>query len=504
MTPGRAPLAAAGGTLCTLLPPPGSPGGGGSGGGGGGRGFPDVAEVVHHKASYFSRAPPGSLPPPNRFSAFNWGFYASTAGAIWGGVLALANAHRLAAGAPTLGLVAPALYATARALPSAFTDITRGNNSCSAACCGQGYSAGVGWDAVTGLGSPRADLLVPALAALYIAPSSSRTPSPTPSPSSTLTPTPFPAPSAFYTLTLISVPQASVGNAGVKGALEAGITAALPSGVGVNVTRMVGSGGGVDGMGNASVVFSIAVRGGEGAAAAAAAAAVAAQTFCARVRAGSMAQAAELGLPSTLFPTTLQVCCAGALSPQAPELTPTPASALGASLLPPALSPAQIVGTALGSAVGLVLCCMGCTRVRARAHAAGSTGRGKGGVGSGRGRGSTLTTPRTPPTSTNGSSLGRGHRAAAASEAALALAGSTSPLAGLRGHGSGPLGGAQSGAEGQVEGAVGAGRAAFVVREAAPLPPPSAGEKSGRSVAAAMPAAVVSAESEPGEHLVLL
>ena len=46
--------------------------------------------------------------------------------------------------------------------PSAFTDITQGDNKCSTwqQCCDYGFYAQAGWDPVTGLGMPRADALL--------------------------------------------------------------------------------------------------------------------------------------------------------------------------------------------------------------------------------------------------------------------------------------------------------------------------------------------------------
>lgn len=72
---------------------------------------------------------------------------------IWAGLAAVADQLH---GGP-LGLLAPGLYALARS-PSAgtyFHDVTSGDN---------GYSAGPGWDPVTGIGTPNASALLPALA----------------------------------------------------------------------------------------------------------------------------------------------------------------------------------------------------------------------------------------------------------------------------------------------------------------------------------------------------
>jgi kumamolisin len=53
-----------------------------------------------------------------------------------------------------VGFINPAIYATKAA--SAFNDITQGNNGA--------FSAGPGWDACSGLGSPIASKLIPLLA----------------------------------------------------------------------------------------------------------------------------------------------------------------------------------------------------------------------------------------------------------------------------------------------------------------------------------------------------
>jgi hypothetical protein len=86
----------------------------------------------------------------------------------WAGLIALANQARAQAGLPTFNSSSPtevqqALYN----VPAAdFHDVTSGTN---------GYGAGVGYDLVTGLGTPRADLLIPDLVAYNGAVSSERT-----------------------------------------------------------------------------------------------------------------------------------------------------------------------------------------------------------------------------------------------------------------------------------------------------------------------------------------
>ncbi|GJJ07192.1 hypothetical protein Clacol_001392 [Clathrus columnatus] len=63
------------------------------------------------------------------------------------GVITLLNDFRLSNNKPSLGFLNPLIYAN----PSAFNDITKGNNQ---GCGTNGFSAGIGWDPVTGLGTP--------------------------------------------------------------------------------------------------------------------------------------------------------------------------------------------------------------------------------------------------------------------------------------------------------------------------------------------------------------
>jgi subtilase family serine protease len=82
---------------------------------------------------------------------------------LWAGVIALADQE---AGHP-LGFVNPALYAIARGpdYHQAFHDVVTGDNSVLwPTGVFTGYSAGPGWDPVTGWGSPDAQYLVPLLA----------------------------------------------------------------------------------------------------------------------------------------------------------------------------------------------------------------------------------------------------------------------------------------------------------------------------------------------------
>ncbi len=87
----------------------------------------------------------------------------TSAGApLWAGVVALADqlAHR------GLGSINASIYSIAKADPSAFQDVTQGSNTVSfPPAVITGYSAGAGWDPVTGWGSPNTRILVPLLAA---------------------------------------------------------------------------------------------------------------------------------------------------------------------------------------------------------------------------------------------------------------------------------------------------------------------------------------------------
>jgi len=85
----------------------------------------------------------------------------SLAAPSWAGLIAIADQGRVAAGGTTLTgptQTLPALYSLNS---SDFNDVASGSNG--------GFSAGAGYDEVTGLGTPRANLLVPALTG-YIAP----------------------------------------------------------------------------------------------------------------------------------------------------------------------------------------------------------------------------------------------------------------------------------------------------------------------------------------------
>ncbi len=84
----------------------------------------------------------------------------SLAAPCWGGIVAIADQGRVAAGVGTLdgpGQTLPALYSLSSA---DFHDVTSGSN---------GYQATAGYDMVTGIGSPKANLLVGNLATYQLA-----------------------------------------------------------------------------------------------------------------------------------------------------------------------------------------------------------------------------------------------------------------------------------------------------------------------------------------------
>jgi len=122
----------------------------------GGRGVPDVAGDADPNTGYQIRVDGQDTVIGGT----------SAVAPLWAGLIAVANQQL----GTQVGFLQPAIYAAKAA--SAFNDITEGNNG--------GFSAGPGWDACTGLGSPIASKLIPLLAAA--APAPAPTPTPTPAP----------------------------------------------------------------------------------------------------------------------------------------------------------------------------------------------------------------------------------------------------------------------------------------------------------------------------------
>lgn len=83
---------------------------------------------------------------------------------LFASLIALANQKRASLGKERLGFLNPRLYDIAKASSDVFNDINQGDNRPS--FDHPGYDAGHGFDACTGWGSPKADLLFDALVAL--------------------------------------------------------------------------------------------------------------------------------------------------------------------------------------------------------------------------------------------------------------------------------------------------------------------------------------------------
>jgi subtilase family serine protease len=78
----------------------------------------------------------------------------------WAGLFAIVNSIRRAAGKALLSHTNNSLYAIAKTTYSDYHDIHSGNNG----TCGSLCNSVAGYDTVTGIGSPRASVLIPALA----------------------------------------------------------------------------------------------------------------------------------------------------------------------------------------------------------------------------------------------------------------------------------------------------------------------------------------------------
>ncbi|KAI9700937.1 MAG: hypothetical protein M1820_006582 [Bogoriella megaspora] len=102
-----------------------------------GRGYPDVSAAGKRFATFLQ----------GQFAGTVDGTSASTP--VFAGVVNLINEERIAAGKKPVGFINPALYSN----PGMLNDVTTGNNL---ACANNtvGFSAGPGWDPVTGLGTP--------------------------------------------------------------------------------------------------------------------------------------------------------------------------------------------------------------------------------------------------------------------------------------------------------------------------------------------------------------
>jgi kumamolisin len=103
---------------------------------------------------------------------------------LYAGLLARINQALRGAGLASAGFINPLLYG-AQMVPNGYGDVVSGNNNVTPA--GGAYNAGAGWDACTGLGSVRGNVLMQALIGAQPTPTP---PPPTPTP----TPPPIPTP----------------------------------------------------------------------------------------------------------------------------------------------------------------------------------------------------------------------------------------------------------------------------------------------------------------------
>jgi len=109
-----------------------------------GRAYPDVAADGHNFLIFMDGA---------------WTTVGGTSAAAptFAGIVAILNDAKITKTGKPLGPLNPFLYKMAKALPTAFNDITKGDNICTEYGCAsscKGFTAEAGWDPVTGLGSP--------------------------------------------------------------------------------------------------------------------------------------------------------------------------------------------------------------------------------------------------------------------------------------------------------------------------------------------------------------
>lgn len=116
----------------------------------GGRGYPDVSALGH----YCPIVSGGQVMGVDGTSC---------SAPVFAALVALLNDHQVSQGKPKLGFINPVLYKMWADNKKIFHDITQGNNWCTeSGCCNStfGYEAAVGWDPVTGLGTPNFGLML--------------------------------------------------------------------------------------------------------------------------------------------------------------------------------------------------------------------------------------------------------------------------------------------------------------------------------------------------------
>jgi kumamolisin len=112
-----------------------------------GRGLPDVAGNADPTTGYQARVDGRDITIGGT----------SAVAPLWAGLIALANQSV----GKRVGYITPLLYQQLGGTPSAFRDITAGNND--STNLGRGYNATHGWDACTGFGSPNGSAIIAAL-----------------------------------------------------------------------------------------------------------------------------------------------------------------------------------------------------------------------------------------------------------------------------------------------------------------------------------------------------
>jgi len=115
-----------------------------------GRAYPDLSACGHNLMTVIN----GKFVPVDGTSA---------SAPIFAGIVSLLNDVRAKNNLPPLGFLNPLFYEIKRRNTAAFYDVVIGQNKCGEyqtpdspipSCCSAGFYAELGWDAVTGLGTP--------------------------------------------------------------------------------------------------------------------------------------------------------------------------------------------------------------------------------------------------------------------------------------------------------------------------------------------------------------
>ena len=194
------------------------------------RAVPDVAfDANPMTGEYVALTLPGA--------ATAWLGYGGTSIAApqWAGIVAVANAIRVANGKPLLGDIHSLLYKSIAAVPgnyaAALGDVVDGTNGTCATC-----RAGAGYDQATGLGTPSAGGLLPLLTGVgTVVTTMPVTPAPTPAPPAPVAVAPVVPGGAFSATAAIAFSQ-SLGVTAPSGTTTTYALAGAPAGVSVDAT----------------------------------------------------------------------------------------------------------------------------------------------------------------------------------------------------------------------------------------------------------------------------